>query len=1081
MGTALAHWRKASRSTVIFSMAVLLLSACGSRTDADYLRDGQTQLAAGNVPAAVIDFRNALQKNGRNLEARILLARSLVDLGDAIGAQGEIATAAQYGAAPGSLAQVRGEADLLSGDANRALADAAVPKNASPELAAGISSVRARTLIALGRLGEAREAIEGGLSRDPKSLDLLMARSQLALGEKDMAAANSYLGAAAKVAPADYRVAMLKGDIAFAAGDFAGAEAAYGSVIKAHSWNMQARLRLARAQIARQEIKQAAATLAVLLKAAPKDPNVNYLEAVTKYQARDYAAALSYSQVSLGTAQTFLPAQLVAGASSYALGQWEQASNYLTHYVFEVPNSEQARLLLARVQMRLGHPNDAVSTLKPALSIPAGATDASDTNSHGDVPVLALIGTAAAQSGDYEDAAHYFQAAVAKNPNDATLRQGLGSAELSLGQTESGITDLERAQQQEPKAVAPALALFFGYIRAKNFAKALETAETLAKNRPQDPLGDDLVGLAREANGESDAARSAWTKALQLKPDDPTALQNLAVLAIKEGNFGSAIENYERLLKANPKNQTAAIALAQVELRQGKSDAAAATLQKAIAGNPSADAAREALGRLDLGENHAQNAIDTVAPILAAHPDNSAALEVTGSAQLALGQSENASSTFQRLVGAAPNSAASHQLLGSAYLAKNDVTSALRELKTAVDLNPKDDAAKLLEAQALSAGGQYAEALSLVATLEAAYPKQAKVKELKGLIALAQNRADDAAAAFTDALKLGDNGLDRERLAQAEARGGHVDAAVKTLQPWIAAHPADTTAQLALVGIRLDAQQWEEAVSEARSASMQQPKSEPLAISLVRVLLATHHDAEARAAADQLVRAFPKDAAAHDAAGMTALAENQPSDAVAEFKSALALADNNIIRGHLSDALLKSGRPQEAEGTIRPWVEAHPNDVASRMVLGDIYIATNRLDEARQQYEAVLDLQPNNVIAENNIAWALTGLHRSNEALAHAQHASTIAPKSADVLDTLGDIQRQIGKTSDAVRTLQQAATLQPANPAIQFHLAEALASNSQKEQARKILKTLVMAPAQATNASFDRNAAQKLLTQLGG
>lgn len=1088
MATAGAQYRGVCCSITILGVASLLLSACGqSKTEAQYVQDAQAQLTAGNVPAAVIDLRNALQKNSGNLEARTLLARGLIEQADATGAQGELATAAQDGADPGHLAQLRSEADLLSGDPTKALADAAIPKSASPELAAGILSARVSALMRLGRLGEARDAIDTGLPNDPNSLDLLMVRVQLALAEKDIAAAKSYLEAAGKLAPDDYRVVTLKGDTAFAAGDFATAEAVYSGLLKAHSWNLQTRLRLARVQIARQEVRAAEATLAVLLKAAPRDPNVNYFEAVAKYQAHDYAAALSYSQTSLGAVKTYAPAQLVAGASSYALGQLEQASNYLTHYVFDVPTDVQARMLLANVQIRLGHPQDAVTTLKPAVSISAVAasgTDekSADVKSSDDVRLLALIGTAAARGGNFEDAAHYFQAAVEKNPDNTALREGLGSAELSLGQTESGLAELERAANKDPAAVAPEVVLFLGYIRNKDFAKALDTAERLAKNRPQDPVGDDLIGLAHALKGESDAAKAAWTKALQLHADDPMALRNLAALAIKEGQFAAAAQYYERLLKADPKDATATIALAQVELRQGKVAEATTTLQKAIAADPGTDAPREALARLELAQGHAQNALNTVASVLTAHPDNSAALEITGSAQLALGQVEAARSTFQTLVGAAPKSAASHQLLGTAYLAQNDAAAALRELKTALELDPMDDSAKLLEAQALAAERQYADALKLIPPLETSYPTAIKVKELKGLIALAQNRADDAAAAFTDALKLGDNGPDRERLAQAEAREGHIDAAVNTLQPWVAAHPADATAQLALIGIRLDARQLDEAVTAARTAAKLQPRSEPLRITLVRVLLAANHNEEAHAAADELVKDFPNDAGAHDSAGMTALAENRPSDAVTEFKSALALADNNIIRGHLANALLKSGHPQDAEGTIRPWIDAHPNDVTSRMTLGDIYLATNRLEEARQQYDAVVKLQPDNYLAENNLAWALVNLHSPKDALAHAQHAASIAPKSGEVLDTLGDVLRQNGRSRDAVQTLQQATALEPANPEIQFHLAQALAGNGENEQARKILKSLLTAKAQPANAPFaDRGAAQKLLSELGG
>lgn len=216
MATVATQCRGVRCSIIILGAAALFLGACGqSKTEAQYIQDARAQFAVGNVPPAVIDLRNALQKNSGNLEARILLARSLIDQGDVTGAQGELATAAQDGADPGRLAQLRGEADLLSGDPAKALTDAASLKDATPEIAAAILSVRASALTALNRITEARATIETGLQNDPNSLDLLMVRVRLALVERDVAGAKTDLQAAEKLAPADYRVAMLKGDTAF--------------------------------------------------------------------------------------------------------------------------------------------------------------------------------------------------------------------------------------------------------------------------------------------------------------------------------------------------------------------------------------------------------------------------------------------------------------------------------------------------------------------------------------------------------------------------------------------------------------------------------------------------------------------------------------------------------------------------------------------------------------------------------------------------------------------------------------------------------------------------------------------------
>jgi len=207
------------------------------------------------------------------------------------------------------------------------------------------------------------------------------------------------------------------------------------------------------------------------------------------------------------------------------------------------------------------------------------------------------------------------------------------------------------------------------------------------------------------------------------------------------------------------------------------------------------------------------------------------------------------------------------------------------------------------------------------------------------------------------------------------------------------------------------------------------------------------------------------------------MAAGRAKDAVAEFKTAQSLQDTNVIRTHLADAQYKAGDPQGAEATLKPWIAAHENDSMVRVALGDMYLAEGQYADAELQYEEIVKRAPGNYIAENNLAWTLMQLNRPMDALGHARHAATVAPNSGEVLDTLGSVLLQNGNTNDAARALQRANQLAPGNPEIQFHLAQALVGLGEKDQARKVLDTLL-----TPKANFkDREEAQKLLVQLGG
>jgi Flp pilus assembly protein TadD len=101
---------------------------------------------------------------------------------------------------------------------------------------------------------------------------------------------------------------------------------------------------------------------------------------------------------------------------------------------------------------------------------------------------------------------------------------------------------------------------------------------------------------------------------------------------------------------------------------------------------------------------------------------------------------------------------------------------------------------------------------------------------------------------------------------------------------------------------------------------------------------------------------------------------------------------------------------------------------------------------------------------------------QGDDALLHAQRAVKFAPYSADILDTLGTIQMQNHDKLGALQTLQKAAIAAPTNPAIQFHLAQAMVDAGNKDQARTLLRTLMGTP----ETFKEREQAQKLLDQIG-
>jgi putative PEP-CTERM system TPR-repeat lipoprotein len=911
-----------------FMLVAALLSACGDSAEADIGR-AQALLDSGKIPAAVVELKNALQKEPKNLKARILLGQSYLDMFDAANAEAQLLRARTDGADAALVAKPLAQAELQLGKFDKALSDSEFPANASPALKASLYSVRARAYLGQGQAPAADEALSAGLKEDPHSVDVLAAMIQYAMSRNDLATARERLSQALVEAPDSPRVLALKGSLAFADSKFSEAEEAFAQIVKRQPWNLGARADVAQAEIAEGKLKEADANLAIVLKAAPKAPRPNYLRALTAFQAHDYATANTYIQNVLAAYAANPPALLLAGATSYALNQFEQANAYLTQYVAKVPQDVRGRRLLGAVQIRLGHPADAVKTLSPAVAAAGN-----------DVGLLALIGEAAARSGDAVAADKYLSMAVERQPNNEALRTALGRTKVALGQTDAGIEEFEKASKQDPNALGPDTALFATYMRAKEYDKALAVAESLKSKQPTNPLGFDLAALVLLAKGDRAGAETALMKAKELRPEDRIALLTLATLAMQDGKFDVAAGYYETIVRGDPKNTQANIGLAQIQLAQGNAAAARAILEKAIGLDPDNVVPRLALARFLLVQGKPTDALSTVEPVLAKNPQQPDLLDVVGQAQLEAGQVDAGVATFKQLVDAAPKSSIAHRKLAFAYGIAHDPEKALLEAQTALQLAPEDKAAKL---------------------------------------------------------------------------------------------------------------------------------------SLGTALISAKNLDEARRRADDWATASPQDADFAELQGLVASAQNRPEDAVAAFQRGLTAKDNKVTRIRLAQAQAKAGRPEEGEKTLRSWLDANPKDVAARAALAQLYLETKQFAPARDQFAEIVRLAPNNVSAENNLAWTMSLLGQKDDALVHARHAADAAPESSAVLDTLGVILLQNGKASEARDTLQKAAGGAPGVASIQFHLAQALAQTGDKDKAREILRGLLS----KTEPFEERNQAQQLLAQL--
>lgn len=155
-------------------------------------------------------------------------------------------------------------------------------------------------------------------------------------------------------------------------------------------------------------------------------------------------------------------------------------------------------------------------------------------------------------------------------------------------------------------------------------------------------------------------------------------------------------------------------------------------------------------------------------------------------------------------------------------------------------------------------------------------------------------------------------------------------------------------------------------------------------------------------------------------------------------------------------------------------MEKHPEDVAGRTAYAISLQSIERFEQAAAQYTLVLQEEPDNLMALNNQAWIIREQNPA-QALEYARKAASLAPESAEILDTLAVVEYLNKDYRHAQRTIERALQVAPDHPALMYHSAMIASALDDKAAARVTLEKLLGA-----NSDFPEMAeAKALLAQL--
>ena len=670
---------------------------------------------------------------------------------------------------------------------------------------------------------------------------------------------------------------------------------------------------------------------------------------------------------------------LESGKKFLAQKDYPRAALQFRNAIQANPRNAEAQYQLGLAEIARGNQTAAYGALSNALVLNPKHMDAQ-------LRMAELLASSGAES-EVREAKEHAQAVLNASPNNPDALDAMALAELRLGKREEGIELLERAASKAPEHLKTAVELAMVKMGEKDNAGAERLLQQAAEKSPgslevQLVLGSFHLMLGKNREGERELRQ-----VLDKDPNSTIALLDLATMFSAEGRKDQAEEMYRRIAMG-PANTYRSM-YGTYLLRIGKQKEALAELERLSKLDPRDVNSRTRLVAAYVATSRVADAQRVLTEVLNKNPKDTAALLQRAELRMMIGMIADARKDLQGVLHYSPDSATAHFLMASVERVDGNLLKQRQELNETLRLEPRFFGARISLAQLYLATADGQSALDL---MEHTPPDQRSAMKFTEY----RNWALLATGDLKTLQKEIDEGLAKERTrdllmqdALLRFRQGNHAAGRSLLAEVLRKNPEDLGAVDVLIRSYVVQKELPAAIEKVRGLAAGHPKSAPLRYRLGLLLGAAGRADDAREAFTAALVANPQ---------------------YTPPRLALAVMDRN------------QGKSDAARQELDKLLSSKTGEFPARMELGFIEAKAGNYPNAIAQWRKVVEAQPKNVVALNNLAYLLADHDgKPDEALKYAQTAKELAPNDVTVEGTLGWVFYQKGLYSLAVQHLQEA------------------------------------------------------------
>jgi len=660
------------------------------------------------------------------------------------------------------------------------------PKQAFPELSKTVD-LNPENLDAQLKLGQfyllAKQTPEAAekalllLQKEPENIDALFLQMGVLLQEGNSEKATDVLKKVTAVDEKNIRAYISLARIAGSQKRFAEAEGYLTKAVEVSPEDPDPRLELARFYEQRGELEEAGRILEEAI--AKNKTNVAVLGQLANFYVRRgdlEAAENTYLKIAAQTPDGIGP-KMTMGAFYASQKNWQEALQWMQKAEKLQPKDLEIQNAIASLYMDMGKSEETKRLVD-------GVLEKNGSNLQARLLKARLLLT----DKQWPKAGEILEAVIRDYPRHGGAHYYLGLVYVAQKSQKKAKGALLKAVEYIPGNLKARLLLAESYLSERAPDLALEQLKAVLAAQPKDYRAHVLKGTAHLLKQDLKMAENAFSYAIELRPDDPTAYYRLAMVSRRQGRYAETTKLLDKVLSLEPGHLPSLAAKVSLSLAQEQPTQALSLLDEQVRQHENnlalVPVLHEMRGTVLFSQKDYEGAEAAFKKALHLNPDLIGPYVSLASLYLTKNETDKAIRQYKEILAKRPTFIQAHMALGAIYDAEGKTSEAQEMYEKALEINPAFAPAANNLAWLLLAQGQDSDrSLTLARKAKAQLPDDPRVADTLALACIVKGLYASAITELTDAVeKMPDNPTIFYHLGLAYWKNDDKDQAVEALE-----------------------------------------------------------------------------------------------------------------------------------------------------------------------------------------------------------------------------------------------------------------------------------------------------------